>query len=64
MNGIVFVVEESPEGGYIAEALGASIVTEADDEAALEAMVRDAVHCHFDEGQDRKIIRLVRSVLH
>ena len=30
MEEIIFVVEESDEGGYIAKALGESIVTEAD----------------------------------
>lgn len=58
MNEIIFLVEESPDGGYTARALGASIVTEADDMAALHGNVRDAVHCHFDKGQAPKIIRL------
>ena len=30
MTEIVFVVEEAPEGGYVAKAVGASIHTEAD----------------------------------
>ena len=30
MKEIIFVVEESPEGGCVAEALGASIVTQSD----------------------------------
>lgn len=28
---IIFIVEQAPEGGYIAQALGHSIFTEADD---------------------------------
>lgn len=55
---IVFLVEEAPEGGFVARALGESIVTEADDVAGLHAAVRDAVRCHFDEGQTPKLIRL------
>jgi hypothetical protein len=55
---IVFVVEIAPEGGYTARALGASIFTEADTEAALRLAVQDAVHCHFDEGTMPKVIRL------
>lgn len=51
MDEIIFVVEEAPEGGYTARALGASIFTEADDLADLQAQVRDAVRCHFDQGQ-------------
>lgn len=58
LNEIIFLVEEAPEGGYIARALGASIFTEADTAAELYKQVRDAVKCHFDEGQEPKIIRL------
>ncbi len=49
MTEIVFIVEGSDEGGFVAHAVGASIVTEADDLVQLRAMVREAVHCHFDE---------------
>ena len=58
MTELIFVVEEAPEGGFTARALGASIVTEADSLAELHEQVRDAVRCHFDEGQGPKIIRL------
>ena len=51
MNEIIFVVEEAPEGGYTARALGHSVFTEADTLEELPEMVRDAVRCHFDEGQ-------------
>ena len=58
MTELVFVVEEAPEGGYTARAVGASIVTEADDLEGLRSQVRDAVRCHFDEGAAPKLIRL------
>ena len=58
MNEVIFVVEEAPEGGYTARALGASIFTEADTLAELHAQVRDAVQCHFEEGERPKMIRL------
>lgn len=58
MNELIFIVEEAPEGGFTARALGTSIFTEADDIATLHQQVRDAVHCHFEEGQAPKIIRL------
>ena len=58
MTEIVFVVEQAPEGGYTARAVGESIFTEADTEAELRVAVQDAVYCHFDEGQSPKIIRL------
>ena len=55
---VIFLVEEAPEGGFTARALGKSIFTEANDLDDLHAKVRDAVHCHFDEGQVPKVIRL------
>lgn len=58
MNEIIFQVEEAPEGGYVARALGHAIFTEAETLDQLRANVRDAVHCHFDEGQGPRIIRL------
>ena len=58
MSELVFVVEEAPEGGYVATAVGAAIVTEADDLDGLRAQVRVAVRCHFDEGQSPAVIRL------
>ncbi len=58
MEEIIFLVEEAPEGGYTARSLGASIFTEADDLSSLREMVRDAVRCHFDEGEGPHVIRL------
>ena len=58
MEELIFLVEDAPEGGYTARALGISIFTEADDLDSLREMVRDAVRCHFDEGQGPKVIRL------
>ncbi len=55
---IVFAVEEAPEGGYIARALGESIVTEADDLQSLREMVRDALICHFEEAERPRVFRL------
>jgi hypothetical protein len=55
---LVFVVEEAPEGGYTARALGEAILTEADDLDQLRAMVRDAVMCHFDEEDRPRVLRL------
>ncbi len=58
MTEIVFLVEEAPEGGLTARALGASIFTEADDMPSLYANVRDAVRCHFEPEHLPKVIRL------
>ncbi len=58
MDELIFLVENAPEGGYTARALGASIFTEGDDLDDLREQVRDAVRCHFEEGQGPKVIRL------
>ena len=58
MEELIFLVEEAPEGGFTARALGFSIFTDADTVEALHDEVRDAVRCHFDEGKTPKIIRL------
>jgi hypothetical protein len=58
MNEIIFVVEEAPEGGFAARALGVSIFTEADDMASLQEQVRDAIHCHFEKSDVPKVVRL------
>ena len=56
---IIFLVEEDPEGGYIAQALGESIFTQADDLDSLRLMIKDAVECHFLNPEDQpQIIRL------
>lgn len=58
MAEIIFLVEEAPEGGYTAKALGESIFTEADTLKELKANIKDAVSCHFEIKNLPKIIRL------
>ncbi len=58
MNEIIFLVEESAEGGYTARAVGESIFTEGDDLDAIRRNVREAVECHFNEDDKPKLIRL------
>lgn len=58
MNELIFIVEEAPEGGFTARALGASIFTEADDLADVHNQVRDAVRCHFEDAERPQVIRL------
>jgi len=59
MTELVFLVEEDPEGGYAARALGESIFTQADDVERLREMIRDAVRCHYpDEATRPKVIHL------
>jgi hypothetical protein len=58
MSELIFVVEEAPEGGFAARALGESIFVEADSLAELHDQIRDAVHCHFEDGQAPAVVRL------
>ena len=57
-NEIIFEVTEAPEGGYDARALGHAVFTQGDDWDDLKAMVRDAVRCHFGDGDVPGVIRL------
>jgi len=58
MTEIIFVVEDAPERGYLARAIGESIFTQAESVSELHERVRDAVRCHFDVGMGPKLIRL------
>ena len=58
MGEIIFLVEEAVDGGYTAKALGSPIFTQADSIDELHASVRDAVQCHFDDGNAPQVIRL------
>ncbi len=61
MSEVVFEVrEDDKDGGFIARALGHSIVTQADTWEELRAHVREAVLCHFDAGKAPAVIRLHR----
>lgn len=56
---IIFEVAQDPEGGYIAEALGEAIFTEADTLEELRENLREAVICHYDDEEARpKLIRM------
>ena len=55
---IIFLVEEAPEGGYQARALGYPIFTEADTFNELKRMVQDAVQCHFETKERPQLIRM------
>ena len=57
MEELIFLVEQSLEGGFTAKGLGISIFTQGETYEALKLAVIDAVHCHFDDDKKR-IIRL------
>ena len=58
-NELMFLIEEDPEGGYNAKALGQSIFVQGDTFETLKSNIKDALECHFDTKEDiPKIIRL------
>lgn len=58
MSEIIFIVEDSEQGGYIAKALGYSIYTEGETLDELKQNIKDAVKCHFDDATLPHIVRL------
>ncbi len=61
MTEIIFEIrEDESDGGFVARALGHSIVTQAETLEELRTNVRDAVRCHFEEGKAPPVIRLHR----
>ena len=56
---IIFVVEESQDGGYFAKALGEGIFTQAASINELKEKIKDAVICHFENESVRpKMVHL------
>ncbi|MGL4375109.1 MAG: 2-oxoisovalerate dehydrogenase [Microcoleaceae cyanobacterium] len=53
MKEIIFLVEDDQEGGYIAKAMGESIFTQSDSIQELRELIKDAVHCHYPDEQNR-----------
>ncbi|MEK7849509.1 MAG: 2-oxoisovalerate dehydrogenase [Candidatus Omnitrophota bacterium] len=58
MSEIIFIIENSDEGGYTAKALDYSIYTEGETLDELKANIKDAVKCHFNEKEMPHIVRL------
>jgi predicted RNase H-like HicB family nuclease len=55
---IILIVEESPEGGYEARAVGHSVFAEAETLDDLRTRIQDAVRCHFESAEMPDLIRL------
>ena len=54
MTELIFLVQDIPEGGFTAQALGVSIFTQADTWDELQQQVCDAATCHFYEADKCK----------
>lgn len=57
---LFFHAEEAPEGGFVARAADEPIFTEADTYEELQAAIRDAVRCHFDDEQRPSAFTIVQ----
>jgi len=55
---LVFKVVQEPDGGYVAECLTESIVTQGDTWDELKEMVKDAVEGYFFDAPKPRSIRL------
>ena len=55
---ILFIIEDSLDGGYEAKAVGYSIFTDAETLDDIKNNIIEAVDCHFDEEEKPKYIRL------
>ena len=59
MKELIFEVSKDIQGGYTASALGVGIHTQAESVEELKAMVRDAVECYYEDGDEKpSLIRL------
>lgn len=58
VNEVLFLVQESSEGGFEAKAAGYSIFTQAETLEELKSNVVDAVRCHFEEDKQPRVICL------
>lgn len=56
MKEIFFLIQEVPEGGYTARAIGQSIFTEAEDLQTLKENIKEVLECHFEHKADRPSI--------
>ena len=63
MDELIFLVEEDPDGGFTAKALGENIFTQGETMNELKEMIKDAVECHFDTPEQMpKMINLMEQI--
>ena len=58
MDELVFAITQEADGGFVAEALGESIITQADTWEELRSNVREAVKAFYFDKQPPKRVRL------
>lgn len=62
MSEVVFLIEEAPEGGFTAKALGEAIFVEGETLEDLRGKTRDAVRCHFEGREALPLVIRLHSV--
>jgi predicted RNase H-like HicB family nuclease len=62
MNELVFEVTQEADGGYVAEALGEGVITQADTWEEFRENVREAVAAYFFDRPAPSRLRLLRVV--
>ena len=61
MSEIIFeVTEDAVDGGFVATALSHGIATQGESLDELSQMVREAVQCHFGDGEIGKSPKVIR----
>jgi hypothetical protein len=58
MSGLMFEVTEDVDGGYVAECLTETIVTQGDTWEELRANVKDAVEGFYIDGEKPSVVRM------
>ena len=58
MKGIIFEVDEAPDGGYTARAVGVSIFAKGTDIDHLRSNIRDAINNHFEPDERPEFLEL------
>ena len=59
MNELVFEITQESDGGFVAEALGESIITQADTWDELRANVREAVKAFYFDRPRRRVFACI-----
>ncbi len=58
MSGLMFEVTEDVDGGYVAECLTESIVTQGDTWEELRVNIKDAVEGFYFDGEKPSVVRM------
>jgi hypothetical protein len=49
---LIFIIEEDPQGGLTAKAIGESIFTQGETLAEIKANIKEALSCHYERKED------------